>query len=166
MEFNLVKEVITLLIAAGGFGLGIYNLVRSKQEEKVVLVVKPVAIYELKNKQYATNDVEIPGGKELHTIGIKVINLSKFDVSLTETGFQLAPNNEHERLCFPHALVLGTSNYLPVRVPSRESVLIAFSPDQLPSTEIRKNIEAVYIHTACELEFFGKSKVIDDYKSV
>lgn len=166
MELNLIKEVITLIIAAGGLGLGIYNLVRAKQNEKVSLVVKPLAIYELKNCQYATNEVEIPEDKQLSTIGIKVVNLSKFDVSLTETGFQLAPSHEHERLCFPNALVLGTSNHLPIRVPSRESVLISFCPDQLPGEEIRNKLEAVYIHTACELEFFGTSKVIDDYKNV
>lgn len=130
------------------------------------MVVKPLAIFKLSDDQYATNEVEIPNDKEFATIGVKVINLSKFDVSLNETGFQLAPNNDYERLCFPHAWVLGTSNPLPIRIPSRESVAIAFSYEQLPSSELRKEVESIYIHTACELEFFGSSKVIEDFKNV
>lgn len=164
MSFEIVKDVIMSIAAVGGLALGIYNLVKARKGEKVILTVKPLAIYKLDDEQYGTNEVEIPKTRNLETIGVKVINLSKFDVSLVETGFQFKTGSTHERLCFPHALVLGTGNPLPIRIPSREAVTIVFSPDQLPSDPFRKDIESVYIHTACELEFFGVNGVINDFK--
>jgi len=164
MSFEMVKDVITSIAAIGGLALGIYNLFKAWKGEKVILTVKPLAVYKLDDKQYGTNEVEISKTRKLETIGVKVINISKFDVSLVETGFQFGTSNAHERLCFPHALVLGTGNPLPIRIPSREAVTIAFNPDQLPSGSLRKDIESVYIHTACELEFFGVNGVIDDFK--
>jgi hypothetical protein len=164
MGFEMVKDVITSIAAIGGLALGIYNLFKAWKGEKVILTVKPLAIYKLDDKQYGTNEVEIPKTRKLETIGVKVINLSKFEVSLVETGFQFRSGSVHERLCFPHALILGTDNPLPIRIPSREAVIIAFSPAQLPSDPLRKDIESVYIHTACELEFFGVNGVINDFK--
>lgn len=160
----MVKDIITNGAAIGGLALGIYNLFKARKGEKVILTVKALAIYKLDDKQYGTNEVEIPKTRKLETIGVKVVNLSKFDVSIVETGFQFKTGSAHERLCFPHALVLGTGNPLPIRMPSREAVTIAFSPDQLTSDPLRKDIESVYIHTACALEFFGVNGVINDFK--
>jgi hypothetical protein len=164
MSFEIAEGVIKSIAALGGLGLGIYNFVKAWKGEKVILTVKPLAICKLDDEQYGTNEVEIPKNRKLETIGVKVINLSKFDVSLVETGFQFQPGSAHERLCFPHAWVLGTNNPLPIRIPSREAVIIAFSPNQLPSDQLKKDIESVYIHTACELEFFGVNGVINDFK--
>ena len=157
-------DILTIVIAAAGLILGVFNWLKSIRDERVVLKVKPLSIYELGDGQCATNETRIPEGKELSTIGLKVINLSKFEVSLVETGFQFVEGTDKERLCFPLASVLGTGNPLPIRIPSREAVIIAFPPEKLPSSVLKEKIDSVYIHTACELEFFGSGGVINDFK--
>lgn len=163
MDVVFAKELVVALCAIGGLFLGIVNLRKSLSNDKVKLVVKPLSFHTMGNgKDYGSNENGIDAKREFVTIGLKVINLSKFDVTITEVGFQL--NETNRRLFFPEAVVLDGENGIPVKLPSRQSVTITFMPHQLPEENIRSALDAIYVHTACELEFFGRGKVIEEFR--
>lgn len=167
MELSVLKDIIISLCALGGLILGIYNMTKDKKKEEVTLTVKPISIHKMGDgKNYGHSEAEIQKSREFVTLGLKVINLSKFDISIVEAGFKVADSLDGERLVFPEAMILGEGLELPFRIPSRESITIAFKPEQLPPEGLREQLESVFVTTACELEFVGKSKVISDYKNV
>ena len=163
MDALLVKDLVVAGCAIGGLLLGLVNLRKSLSDDEVKLVVKPLSFHTMGNgKDFGSSEGGIDGEREFVTIGLKIINLSKFDVTITETGLQLKEANR--RIYFPEAVVLDGEKGIPVKLPSRQSVTITFMPHQLPDENIRSAVDAVYVHTACELEFFGKGKVIEDFR--
>jgi hypothetical protein len=164
MEFSLIKDFILSVGAIGGLGLGIYNYKKDKKKDEVALKVKPISIHEMGDgKAFGYNEEHIQENRVFTTIGVKVINLSKFDITISEVGFKFSANNRGERLAFPDALALYEPDSLPLRLASRESVLIVLKSEQLPAERIRKDIESMYIATGCDLFFYGKNQVLDDF---
>ena len=53
-------DILTIVIAAAGLILGVFNWLKSIRDERVVLKVKPLSIYVLGDGQYATNETRIP----------------------------------------------------------------------------------------------------------
>ncbi len=162
VDVTILKDFIVAGCAIGGFVLGIVNFRKNLSDDAVKLKLKPLSFHSMGNgKDYGSTENGIDSEKEFITIGVKVINLSKFDVTITETGLQLKEGNR--RIYFPEAVVLGGDSGVPLKLPSRESITISFKPNQLPDESIRSSIESIYVHTACELEFFGSGKVIEDF---
>ena len=167
MDFTILKDIVLSVGALGGLGLGIYNYLRDKKKDEVDLVVKPLSIHMMGDSEtYGYNEEKISASREFKTIGVKVINLSKFDITISEIGFKIKNDSRGERIAFPNAMALTGDRNLPARLPSRESVVIAFNEDQLPAEDIRLKIDSVYITTGCDLFFVGSSGVIEDFKKL
>jgi len=159
----MIKDIIISICALGGLALGIYNLFRDTRKEKVCLRVKPLSFHKMpdgKARGFTENGVH--KSHQFETVGVKVVNLSKFDLTIIEVGFTLN-TNDGKRLAFPEALVLEGFTNLPAKISSRESIELFFIPEQLPQEGKRSALSGVYVHTACELEFFGGGKVIEDF---
>ncbi|MHC9510574.1 hypothetical protein [Kangiella sp. M94] len=159
----MIKDIIISICALGGLALGLHNLFRDTSKEKVCLRVKPLSFHWMPDgKTRGITENGIHKNRHFETIGLKVVNLSKFDLTIIEAGFTLNTDDD-TRLAFPEALVLESSNTLPAKISSRESIELFFIPEQLPQKGKRLMISGVYVHTACELEFFGSGKVIEDF---
>lgn len=101
------KDGVTLAIAVLGAGLGVLNYWNTVSARRVRLRIKPSVAYSIDNM------LQDP------MIGIEVINLSTFAVTVTEVGFTLAGTTARAVAARP---VIIDGKPWPRRLESREAV--------------------------------------------
>jgi hypothetical protein len=160
MDNKLMIDLLVALTAVGGFALSLMNWAKARNADQVHLVVKPLSIHFMEDdKSIGSSENRIEPNKKFITLGVRIINLSKFDIKIIETGFQM---QEAEVRFFADKVNIIPDGQLPYKLPSRESVVIHFVPHMLPPHNIRASIDSIYVHTDCDLEFLGRGQVIED----
>ncbi|TAM42066.1 hypothetical protein EPN54_01410 [bacterium] len=145
MGQNLIN-LITFGIAVVGAILGIINTVYAIDKDRIKLRVRPVFGY----------TVGAPHLKEKY-IGVEIINLSIFPVSIAEAGFMLEKTTQRAAILNPltHKGVIS----LPYKLPSREKITLYADYDYMIDDPYL--IKCVYCATECGLVTKGKSKAIN-----
>lgn len=124
-------ELITAATAGLGAVLGVFNAYRAWLDDRVHLKVLVHAAF------------TVPAG-EPH-LSITVRNLSRFAVTVTAVGFELAGTDRH--LQIPMPLFTGGER-LPVRLEPRTSVTVLQPTRALQNDEARL-VTRAYVNTAC-----------------
>jgi hypothetical protein len=145
MDQNLINW-ITFAIAVIGAILGIINTVYAIDKDRVKLKVRPVFGYTF----------GAPHLKEKY-IGIEIINLSTFPVSINQAGFMLEKTTQ--RAVIPRPLTTQGAIYLPYKLPSREKITLYADYDNIMDDPIL--IKCAYCETECAILVKGKSKAIE-----
>lgn len=145
MDQNSIN-FITFAIAVIGAILGIINTIYAIDKDRVKLKVYPVVGYTI-----GTKDL-----KERY-IGIEIINLSIFPVSISQVGFIL--EKAIQRVAIIRPFTTQGSIYLPYKLPSREKITLYANYDSIMDNPVL--IKCVYCETECAILTKGKSKVIE-----
>lgn len=145
MNQDLIN-LITFGIAVVGAILGIINTVYAINKDRVRLKVCPVFGYTF----------GAPHLKEQY-IGVEIINLSMFPVSINQAGFML--ENTTQRAVILRPLTTQGAIYLPYKLPSREKITLYADYDSIMEDPIL--IKYAYCETECAILAKGKSKAIE-----
>lgn len=140
------KEVLTLVIAALGAVLGLLNTWNTISARRVRLLVKTTFAYSL-------DDLDAPP-----MMGIEVINLSAFAVTVTEVGFLLLDSKSRATATPP--LIIDGKPW-PRRLEAREAVSTYL---HRPDGE-RRRVKAAYAHLASGETITGKGPAIKNLRA-
>ena len=116
MEFQLIKDAVITAVAVAGLVLGIINIRRDRQRDKVKLQVTPcIAAHPLLTSN-------IP------SLAVALTNLSSFDVEVRNITIGLKGKDDR-RLSFPQVM-----KQLPLRIEprSKKDVLFPHFVEELP----------------------------------
>ena len=135
-----VLQYITLAIALVGAFLGVLNTWRTFNNDRVRLRVKAVTLFQ--------------PGMRYGTLGIEVVNLSSFAVTVTHVGVNTSVGGRHLQIVNPQLMPGGQ---LPIRLEPRTGFTAITSPSafQEPAFE---HATCVYAKTACGLQIDGAQK--------
>ncbi|MFC5498155.1 hypothetical protein ACFPOE_11465 [Caenimonas terrae] len=140
MDINWL-QLATLAIALIGAVLGLINTWRALSNDRVRVRVTPS--WNLFNT-----------GQE--SIGIEVVNLSSFAVTVTSIGFTKRGTGEHAMIVRP---MLSSGDGLPKRLEPRTSFTAFAMPDALES--ISGKLDRAYVNTGCGLRITSKRKPLE-----
>lgn len=144
MDQNLIN-LITFGIAVVGAILGIINTVYAIDKDRVKLKVRPV---------FGVT-TGAPHLKEEY-IGIEIINLSTFPISISQAGFMLGRTKQRAAILRP--LTTQGVIYLPYKLPSREKITLYADYDYVVNDPML--IKCAYCETDCARLVKGKSKLL------
>lgn len=135
---------ITLGVALLGAVLGIVNLWRAIDRDRIRLRVSPCF--------YMHPEEPIEG------ICIEVVNLGYLPVTVSQVGFLVS--GARKQFIFPEALFLDKTN-LPQRLEARAS-LTAFIPAGTQNDPVFADVTRAFAKTACGRKFTGSSPYLKD----
>lgn len=149
MEQNPVNifGVITFATAVVGAVLGIINTIYNINKDRIKLRVRPVFAYTV-------------GASQLKSkyIGVEIINISSFPVSINEAGFTLKGSKQRAVILNP--LTHKGEVPLPYKLPSREKITLYADYDSFIQDPYF--VRCAYCETSCGITAKGKSKAIKD----
>jgi hypothetical protein len=145
-------DILTLIIAIIGAVTGIVGTVlsvittiRDISKDKVIIKVVPANV-----------QVFGPAGEPGERIGIEVLNLSGFPVTVSEVGFKMRNPEVRGVLGMPFT---STGDKLPIRLEPRQSVLFYSSTDFDKKGEFAEVLSA-YAKTQCGETAYGNSPAL------
>lgn len=133
MGFEFWKDLVTGTMAAVGAVLGVVNAWKAFVSDRIKLRVKLV-------KSYPMSMPSMPD----RMIGVEVINLSKFAVTIVDAGLTVAGSSD--RLSFAVNPIIADGGPWPRRLESREAVTLRVDAQQLKH---QPRPQFVYATTAC-----------------
>jgi hypothetical protein len=136
-----LKDAITLSIAVLGAALGLLNTWNAISVRRVRLVVKTTVVYRL-------DDLDSP-----NKLGIEVINLSAFAVTVLEVGFLLSGTTKRASETLPEVI---DGKAWPRRLEAREAVSTFLGQPN----DRRFAVRAAYARLASGEIITGKGRVI------
>lgn len=142
----LLKDLGTLLIAMGGFALGVINTVKLYIDDRVRLKVLVIPIVAVPLEQF-----------ERYKIRVTVRNLSKFPLTIEDANFI---NMNKEQLIQIERLVFfrGKLSTFPVELPPRTSLLILLPH---PNEEYADDVfDHVRVRTQCGHTALGTCRIL------
>lgn len=125
-------DFATVTMAALGSGLGIFNAWRTWVNDRVRIRV-------------AVSRLIATDGQR--AIGIEVVNLSAFDVTITHIGFDLVGTSDHLQLFKP---LIAQGHALPKRLEPRAAFTV-FQPLSAFEGKQLLQLDRAYVATACGL---------------
>lgn len=163
-----LQGFITTLAAFVGMVLGLYNLWRARQHDRVRLSVVPKA------SAYRGTDHE---GREVYihsrnnydldhpshppdSLSVEVVNLSKFPVTVEEVG--LMPRWRRNRYALAAPILLDGGAW-PRRLEARDSVVVRFDATKLLGLENIGVVNRAYASTRCGTTKSGRSRALSEF---
>jgi hypothetical protein len=164
MELEL-KDVVTMVAAAVGAVLGIYNFFHGRTLESVRLrVVSKAASFRGKSADgrdfYLSSEHEysLDGLRAADTLSMEIINLSKFAVTVDDVG--LVPRSPTRMaLAYP---ILHDGGAWPRKLEPRESVTFYFDSTRLLELKSIGTVKKANASTVCGHTAFGTSGALRD----
>lgn len=165
MQLNVkeISQIITLVAAFVGMGLGIYNFGIERSKRKVKVLVKPKAII----KRYRNPETGAAGvltsTNEFRTepvdshFAIEVVNLSTFPVTVDNVGFELIKDERRMSIVQP---ILMDEGKWPRRLDQRESVTVYGSLPHILNDPGTCRIKNAFAETSCGKIFRGTSEAL------
>ena len=147
------RLIITLVIAAIGAVLGIINTAHLLSQRKVRLRVIPMSVAAQLGSGILTSQHEYKPGTML---GIEVINLSVFPVTISEVGYTLRGVSSRAAVAWPE---LTDQKGWPRRLEPRESVSAYINPSLLT-----RQVRRAYARTQCGVTRYGTSPALKELK--
>jgi len=144
---NFPKDELTFALGFLGAVLGVINLWRALDRDRVKLRVTPLIAY-------LVGDID-----ERPRLCIEIVNLSVFPVTVKEVGFTVWCSN-YKLVCVN--TILSDKKLWPCKLDSRESVTVYFDPS-LPQEQHFQQIRRAYAKTECGETRYGKSKALSEY---
>ena len=138
-----LKDILTTTMAAVGAVLGIFNAWRAWSSDRIRVRVS------------ISNVIAFPGGER--AIGIEVVNLSSFPLTITNLGFERLDSSSHLQITSP--IFTGADQRLPFRLESRTAFTV-LQPSAAGEIPIElKNVGRAYVSTACGHRALSKRAV-------
>jgi hypothetical protein len=165
-----IKDIVTMVTAMTGAGLGIYNWFHMRAQDRVNLKVVPKASWfrgrGLGGREYYLSHqhkypLEAPNPPD--TLSLEIINLSKFPVTVDEVG--LKPRWSGHRMAMPSPILPDQGEW-PRRLEPRETVTVRFDPTELVASEIIESVSRAYASTACGSTCYGTSGALKEFLSI
>lgn len=160
-----VLDIIVAIAAVGGLLLGVYNTVHQQLKTKIRMRVKP-RWHEWQMMEEITiggkgTGHNYPTGEEYRVLGIEIINLSSFPVSIVEIGFMLNDS-------MPFAVPPMNESKLPILMGAHSSIIACPRVKQLSQAVhlSNKEISFCYVKTATDLMFKGKGPELSEFESL
>ncbi len=151
---EIVATLVAILAAVVTAYLGIYKFINERRKTKVHLEVIPLSVLERNGITIISWTKDTFNSDEL--FGIKIVNLSSFDITVDEVGFLLSEGNKMKPI--------RNIELLPKKLGSRESVTIDCDlegDNPIPLSDVSL-IKEAYAKTACGHTATGKSKALDE----
>jgi len=156
-------KLIAVTLTSIGLALAFLKFFYDKKKDNGALVLIPVAIQYDKNRGiWLEREEGFSDRYERFTLGIKIVNGKGVALKVDEVGFKLNSKSRHDKVQVTKYQILGEECKLPVIVEGFDNKVIAFEPI-IVSKISRSQIESIYVKTACNREFLGKGRVLDDY---
>ena len=169
MEGSLdTKDAITLILATIGTVLGIINYWRSIRDEKVRLRVVPVLAWNfgegIMSIRSSRKIGELIDRYGIPRMGVEVINLSKFPITLDEVGLCEGNIEKRERAPFFQAST-HQNETCPIKLAPRESVIL-YSQDN-HCLDYTFTIQSMaYATTSCDTTQNGRSHALVTWQEI
>lgn len=146
--------IVTQGLGAVGAGLGVWNLVRNIQADRVHLVVKPVIGWRVPGGLMTVSKAGLTPAR-LDTLGrpflcVNVVNYSKFKVTVDEVGLCEGSPSKGPRRGFIHP-ELEVGDPIPAVLEPRGKATIAAPLEVWDSVKVTARTR-VYATTACDHE--------------
>jgi hypothetical protein len=162
------KDALTGVAAIGGLALGIYNLIRARNADKVRLRVVPKAssyqghdstgrdFYLHNSNKYDLNHPTAPPD----TLSIDVVNIGKFSVVVDEVG--LLKRGTKQRIALVNPIIPDGGSW-PRKLEPRESVMVHFETTKLLEARDIDRVKCAYASTTCGETASGTSGALVDF---
>ncbi|WP_293329306.1 hypothetical protein [Parvibaculum sp.] len=149
-------QIVSLVLGAIGTSLGVLNFVIEMWKAKIRLRITPVAYYSGPNGYLTfSNSLFTEKVGLVPSIGVEVVNFSRFPVTIYEVG--VAPNGRVSGGRQPISrYIIDGGEKLPFRLPERESLTI-YSKHSINEFSITEKSLA-YVKTACDKTVYGDSE--------
>lgn len=141
---NDIQELITFSLSVLGAGLGVLNYWRDYSKDKVRLKVIPKRV------------IPSGGANPRINVGIEVINLSNFPLSVLEIGFKTREREKRMAIIQP---ITSDDEKYPFRLEPRSSRTVYAILEDKDAV----NVIGAYASTACGVEKFGNSPALKGY---
>ena len=140
-------DLLTLSTALVGAVLGVFNTVHGYLQTKVRLRVTPKALLHVDGGVISTTSANVP--PEMNNVGIEVVNLSGFAVTVNEVGVLFRGETRRGVLVAPRLTDPHQKRTLPIRLQPRESFTCFAEPMQMARTLLKGNVYAAFAETDC-----------------
>jgi hypothetical protein len=155
-NFQSLKDVGTLLLAAIGAVLGVYNTVRAHCRDRAKLKVTP-HVYRDHETRTIMSDMAVEPGEKWDGFCIEVVNTGFVSVTLDEVGFlQLASNNK-----LVANMPSRDGRKLPVVLKPGDAYWGYGPADYLGLTRFNPHIRCAFAKAAGGKRFTGSSKALE-----
>jgi hypothetical protein len=160
-DITSITALVGAITGVMGVCFGGISLWRQHDTNRVKLRVVPKIGYELNPGWMMSGTSPTPDGVKLFNSNrpkrfcIEVVNLSSFEVTIDEVGFN---NGRNSRSVLPPDLLLPQEKTWPARLKPREAVSVYSSPWPKSQFVITKNCKA-YATTDCGITRYGRSPI-------
>ena len=154
-----LKDLVAIITGVTGAVLGIYNFFHSRGQEKVRLRVVPKGVRFGGTMSLSSVNEFATGPNGAHALGLEVINLSKFAVTVDEVG--LMPRGQ-SRFAVPSPIIKDNKDW-PRKLEPRESVTVYFDMQDLLQHSEVATVKRAYASTACGSTCFGTTAALKDF---
>lgn len=152
LNFKDISQIITIMAAFVGMGLGIYNFWIERSKKKVKILVKPKAVIQ----RFRNSETGAPGVLTSENefikepidqhFAIEAVNLSSFPVTIDNVGFELDMEDKRKMIVQP---VLMDEGKWPRRLDQRESVMVYGSLPNILGNPDTCRIRNAFVETSC-----------------
>jgi hypothetical protein len=144
---NFPKDELTFALGLLGAVLGVVNLWRSFDRDRVKLRVTPKVAY------------PVNMGDDRTRLCIEVVNLSTFPVTICDVGFSVRFSKDRLAVIDP---ILPDQKPWPRRLEPREAFTVYCSPSLAAEPRLQL-VRGAYAKTDCGETGFGKNKGLSHY---
>lgn len=160
MPFTDYKDIIISVAALTGMGLGIFNFFNERNKEKIKLKVIPKTVLDHTENGFCVLSInEFNPAPNIDLFAIKVINLSKFPVTIDKVGFNRC-GRKNQRYIFIPTFGDDNDKSWPRELKSRESVVAYGKLSGLLHAGFLQHVNSAFASTACGHTKTGKSKAL------
>ncbi len=163
MTFKSISEIITIIAAFLGMGLGIYNLLIERSKRKVKIKVKPRAVTKRFRNSLTGESGVITSPDEFNCtivdeyFAVEAINLSNFPVVVDNVGFEV--QGQKRRMVIVQPILFDNGKW-PRKLGQRESVTIYGLLQDILNYPQSSKIKNAFVETSCDGIFRGTSAAL------